>query len=448
MNQLQGSRTEEEKRGRRHRSRLSLRVFLLDCAGQADIIDFKGGIRKGFYSGECLIMTGSQELKLKLKKALGRVIAEGHPWVFKDALDGPGFGPGRIAAVFDKLGNFVARGITDSGPIGLRVMTTRDEAIDDALFARRIEAAAVLRDRVVPPETNTYRLLHGEGDRLPGVVCDVYAEYAVLQFDGQGMITFKTNIVNTLKKVLEQRQVHNLLLQTGRRTERSLSAELGRLPEKPVAVLEHGMRMQADLIHGQKTGLFLDHRDSRWQVRKLATGLTVLNLYGYTGGFSVAAGLAGAETVETVDIAPAAIEQANQNWRDNGLDPAGHSGHACEVAEFLTNAAARRARYDLIVADPPSFAPRESKVLASLRGYRALHRGALELIPKGGYYLAASCSSHIDRQAFEKTILDAARQTDTIIQVLDRWGAPADHPRLLAFDEGDYLKVVLARIVD
>ncbi len=393
-------------------------------------------------------MTGSQELKLKLGKELGRVIAEGHPWIFKDALDGPGFAPGRIASVFDKQGNFIARGITDSGPIGLRVMTTRDEAIDDALFTRRIEAAAALRDRVIPPETNTYRLLHGEGDRLPGVVCDVYAEYAVIQFDGQGMINFKTNIINTLKGILEQRQVHNLLLRTGRRDQRNLSAEFGRLPEKPVAVIERGMRMQADLIHGQKTGLFLDHRESRWKVRMLATGLSVLNLYGYTGGFSVAAGLAGADSVETVDIAQAAIIQANQNWQDNGLDPAGHSGHACEVAEFLTKAAARRARYDLIVADPPSFAPRESKVQASLKGYRALHRSAIELIHKGGYYLAASCSSHVNRGAFENTILQAARQTGTIIQVLDRWGAPADHPRLLAFDEGDYLKVVLSRIVD
>ncbi len=393
-------------------------------------------------------MAISQEIKLKLKKALGRVIAEGHPWIFKDALEGPRFQPGRVAAVFDKLGSFVARGITDSGPIGLRVMTTRDEAIDDALFRRRIEAAAALRDRVIPPKTNAYRLLHGEGDRLPGVVCDVYAEYAVLQFDGQGMINFKTNIINVLKKVLQQRQVHNLLVQTGRRKERSLSAEFGRLPEKPVAVVERAMRMQADLINGQKTGMFLDHRDSRWQVRKLAAGLTVLNLYGYTGGFSVAAGLSGAEMVETVDIAPAAIEQANQNWQLNGLDPAGHSGHVSDTAEFLTNAAARKARFDLIVADPPSFAPRESKVPASLRGYRALHRGALELLPKGGFYLAASCSSHINRQAFEKTILQAARQKDTIIQVLDRWGAPADHPRLMAFDEGDYLKVVLARVID
>jgi 23S rRNA (cytosine1962-C5)-methyltransferase len=393
-------------------------------------------------------MAMPQELKLKLKKALGRVIAEGHPWIFKDALEGPRYQPGQVATVYDKLGSFVARGITDSGPIGLRVMTTRDEAIDDALFKKRIEAAAALRDRVIPPKTNAYRLLHGEGDRLPGVVCDVYAEYAVLQFDGQGMINFRTNITNILKKVLQQRQVNNLLVQTGRRKERSLSAEFGRLPEKPVAVVERAMRMQADLINGQKTGMFLDHRDSRWQVRKLAAGLTVLNLYGYTGGFSVAAGLSGAEMVETVDVAQAAIEQANQNWQLNGLDPAGHSGHVSDVAEFLTKAAARGARYDLIVADPPSFAPRESKVPASLRGYRALHRGALELLPKGGFYLAASCSSHINRQAFEKTILQAARQTDTIIQVLDRWGAPADHPRLMAFDEGDYLKVVLARIID
>jgi 23S rRNA (cytosine1962-C5)-methyltransferase len=386
--------------------------------------------------------------KVKLKKAIRRLIGEGHPWIFRQALDGPRVTPGRIVTVTDAKGRFVCRGIAEAGPIGVRVLTTRDEPIDATLFSRRIKSAAALRDRVLPRDTNTYRLLHGEGDRLPGVVCDVYANHAVLRFDGEGITHWRDTLSGFLEEALRSRGVSHLLARSGRGNERRVTAAFGKLPGEPVKVTERGMQLLVDLEHGQKTGMFIDQRESRWTVRNLAAGLRVLNLYGYTGGFSVAAGLGGAEQVETVDIAAPALELAEQNWTLNRLNPGKHAVYPADVSEFLARAAKRAAEYDLVIADPPSFAPNEKSVRTALKAYRNLHRAAIGCVAPGGYYLAASCSSHIRRDAFEDTVREGARRTRRVVQILERRGPPPDHPRLLAFPEGDYLKVLLARVVN
>jgi len=386
--------------------------------------------------------------KVKLKKALRRLLGEGHPWIFRHALDWPGIKPGRIVTVTDAKGRFVARGIADAGPIAVRVLTTRDEPVNATLFSRRIQAAATLRDRVVPRDTTTYRLLHGEGDRIPGVVCDIYATHAMIRFDGEGITHWKDTVIGFLEEVVRARGVSHLLIRSGRGGQRNVEAAFGKLPQEPVKVIERGMKLMVDLLHGQKTGLFIDQRESRWRVRRMAAGLRVLNLYGYTGGFSVAAGLGGAEQVETVDIAAAALELAEQNWKLNGLNPNKHTVYTADVSAFLERAAKRAAQYDLVIADPPSFAPNEKSVRNALTAYRNLHRAAIGRVAPGGYYLAASCSSHIRRDAFEETVREGARRERRVVQVLERQGAPPDHPRLLAFPEGDYLKVLLARIMN
>lgn len=386
--------------------------------------------------------------KVKLKKAIRRLLGEGHPWIFRQALDEARVRPGRIVTVTDAKGRFVCRGIAEAGPIGVRVLTTRDEPIDATLFSRRIKAAAALRDRILPRDTNTYRLLHGEGDRLPGVVCDVYGNHAVLRFDGEGITHWKDTLSGFLEEALRARGVSNLLARSGRGKERKIAAAFGKLPKEPVKVTERGMQLLADLEHGQKTGMFIDQRESRWTVRQLAAGLRVLNLYGYTGGFSVAAGLGGAEHVETVDIAAPALELAEQNWKLNRLNPSKHVVYPADVSEFLARAAKRAAEYDLVIADPPSFAPNEKSVRTALKAYRNLHRAAIGCVAPGGYYLAASCSSHIRREAFEETVREGARRTRRVVQILERRGPPPDHPRLLAFPEGDYLKILLARVVN
>lgn len=386
---------------------------------------------------------------VRLRKPLERALAEGHPWIWRDALEPFEAAPGTVVSIHEPRGRELALGIADEGPIGVRVWVVREidgaVALDASLVERRLAAAVTLRARVVPPRTTAYRLVHGEGDRLPGIVCDVYGEHAVLAFDGAGARAWRATIVERLVPTLEALGVHSLLLRVGRGDEREVSVVRGTLPAEPLEVQEHGMRLLVDLKRGQKTGLFLDHRESRRRVREISRDLRVANLYGYTGGFSVAAGLGGATRVTTVDVAPAAIELARASWSRNDLEPKRHDAVVADVPAWLRAARVRGDRFGLVVADPPSFAPSETALPAALKSYRALHAASLALIERGGIYLAASCSSHVTMADLEGTLRAGAREAKRAVQVLDRHGAPDDHPRLLGFAEGDYLKVILAR---
>jgi len=385
---------------------------------------------------------------LRLTKALERVVHEGHPWVFAEALEGEAT-PGAVTTLLDRSGAFLARGIAEEGAIGLRVWSTdRRESLDATFVQARLELAARLRERVIDDETSAYRLVHGEGDRLPGVVVDVYGatdagpRYAVMRFDGA--VSEATFVRDALIAWLRERGIDTLLHKRGRKGETRVDVVFGDGPREILAVRERGMTLLADLIHGQKTGLFLDHRESRFRVRQLARGLRVLNLYAYTGGFSIAAGLGGAEHVTTVDVAPNAVALAEEGWRRNGLEPERHRAVAADVPTFL---AEDDARFDLIVADPPSFAPSERAKPAAIDAYTKLHASCLARLERGGFYLAASCSSHVRGSDFEATLREGARKARARLQVLDRWGGASDHPRLIAFPEGDYLDCVLARVV-
>jgi 23S rRNA (cytosine1962-C5)-methyltransferase len=392
-------------------------------------------------------MSGSSTVRsATLRKSLERALAAGHPWVFREALTDLDAAPGEVVTVRDGRGRFVARGIADAGAIGVRVFVTRDEPVDARLFAVRLREAAALRARVVPTDTDAYRLVHGEGDRLPGFVCDVYGAYATVQLDGAGAEAWRGPFLDALAPVLAERGVETVLVRTGKRAARAVECVSGPQPPPLVAVRERGMTLLVDLLGGQKTGLFLDHRESRAEVRGLARGARVLNLYGYTGGFSIAAGLGGAASVTTVDIAPRAIELAEETWRRNGL-PDTHRAVVSDVPEFLAAAAARGERWDVVVCDPPSFAPNERALAAALEGYRSLHRACLKVLAPGGLYVAASCSSHVDRDDFDATLRDVPLRPGAALQVLSRGGGAADHPRLAAFPEGDYLKIVVARVV-
>jgi 23S rRNA (cytosine1962-C5)-methyltransferase len=385
---------------------------------------------------------------LRLKKPLERVIAAGHPWVYRDAVVGEVPPPGTVVTLLDKRGRFLARGYAEAGPLAARLVTTRDEPLDGGLLARRLRQAAALRSRVVPADTDAYRLVHGEGDRVPGVVVDVYGPHAVLQLDGRGITAWRDTLLPPLLEVLGARGVRALHERRGPRGGRTLHTLHGTAPDGPLQVRERGMVLLVDLAHGQKTGLFLDHRDTRRRVRGLAQGLRVLNLYGYTGGFSVAAGLGGAVEVTTVDQAAPALALADETWRANGLPAEPHRSVAADVRAHLEALQRQGLTFDLVVADPPSFAPRQDALPAALSSYRALHQACLALLAPGGLYLAASCSSHVDHAAFEGTLRDGAQAARRVVQVLWRGGAGADHPRLAAFPEGDYLKVVLQRVLD
>ena len=384
---------------------------------------------------------------VRLQRPLERAILSGHPWIYREALAPFDAAPGEAVDVFDKRGRLLAKGIVDSGPIGVRVFTTQaKERVGEALFAERIRTAFALRARALPAETDAYRLIHGEGDRLPGVVCDRYGKHAVLKLDGEGILAYTNELVAALQGPLAALGVVGLLLRTSRKQGARCELAWGEAPAPEVAVRERGMVLLANLWEGQKTGLFLDHRESRARVRAIARDASVLNLYGYTGGFSVAAALGGACEVTTVDVAKPAIELAVRTFAQNDLPASAHRAVAEDVPVFLREAKREARRYDLIIADPPNFAPSQQALEVALESYRALHAAALDLLAPSGLYLAASCSSHVRATDFLDTLREGARRTRTVLSVLEQSSAPFDHPRLLSFPEGDYLKVVLTRV--
>lgn len=385
---------------------------------------------------------------LRLTKPLERAIGQGHPWIYRDALSGTPAEPGSVVTVLDRQGRFLARGLAEAGPIGVRVFTTRDEAIDDALLASRITDALALRSALAPPETDGLRLLHGEGDRLPGVVCDRYGALAVVRYDGSAAPTIAGRIERELSPRLRELGVRTLLRRSGRGETKQVELLWGELPEGPVEIREQGMRMLVDVLRGQKTGMFLDLRAARRRVRSLVASAKlerVANLFAYTGGFSLAAGLGGAREVTSVDVAEPAIVLAERAWQLNGLAAQAHVGAAIEVEEWLGSIGRRS--FDLIIADPPSFAPNADSRERGLAAYRALHASALPALRRGGYYLAASCSSHVDRASFEETLRKAARALRVELQVLERGSADFDHPIPLGFPEGEYLVWTLSRVL-
>ncbi|MEX1365042.1 MAG: class I SAM-dependent rRNA methyltransferase [Nannocystaceae bacterium] len=383
--------------------------------------------------------------RLRLRRPLAKMIRRGHPWVYREAIDGRVPAPGTEVAVVDERGRVLGRGLAEAGPIGARLWTVGDEPVDDALLGRRLDAAIELRRRLMPRKTDALRLVHGEGDRMPGVVVDLYGPHAVLALDGEGVLPHRERLLEVLRPRLHALGVPTVLGRWGPRGERTVQRLEGPEPPPVIEVREHGMVMCVNLWQGQKTGLFLDQRDSRAMVRRLSRGQRVLDLYSYVGGFSVAAGKGGASSVVTVDLAKPAIELARRAWAANELPPERHRAVAADVPRLLEGMRADGERFDLVIADPPSFAPSAESRERALRSYGKLHRASLELLGPGGLLLAASCSSHVDREAFEGVLGQAAEQARCVLQVVDRWAAPPDHPRLLAFPEGDYLTVTLVR---
>lgn len=388
---------------------------------------------------------------LHLEKRIGGAIRGGHPWVYRDALEfrDRDVEPGQEVRVAEADGTFVGRGFTYEGPIALRVFSTFDEDLDRRFFTRRFLSAFELRARLSLGDTTAIRLCNGEGDRLPGVVIDQYTDsslgksWLVVRFDGESAARLSELVLDALLPRLSEMKITGVLFRIGRTGKRP-ECVWGEAPPAEITIKEHGMSLVANLFDGQKTGLFLDHRDSRLMVRGLSRDARVLNLYAYTGGFSVAAGLGGAKQVTSVDVAPEAIALAEKSWAQNGLDEKTHEGIAMDVRDFWRD---ERAPFDLIVSDPPSFAPNEDAVESALDAYTKLHRACLENLVAGGFFVAASCSSHVRGDMFDGTIERAARQSGRVLQVLDRSGAPADHPRLMAFPEGDYLDTVLCRVI-
>lgn len=381
-----------------------------------------------------------------LTKNLARSIRQGHPWIYREALSGgDGLVDGALVEVRTRDRRALARGFWDSrSPIAVRVLESGGPghrfADPEALVTERLRAALERRlERLDPATTNAFRWVHGEGDLLPGLHVDLYADVAVVRFDGDGARTFYEPIEERLRTAAESR----LALRA------ALDRESRQASDGPdeVEVLENGLRFVADLARGQKGGLFLDQRENRQRVAEVARGKSVLNLFGYTGGFAVYAAAAGARRTDTVDVAKPAIEAARRNFEVNGLPLADAGFHAGDAFAFLVAAIKRGEQWDVVVSDPPSFAPRKDAVPAARQAYLRLHKLAAAATTPGGLLCAASCSSHFGRDDLLASIASGARQAGREWVLEGVYEAGFDHPVLAAFPEGDYLKFAMGRVL-
>ncbi|HEY3817182.1 MAG TPA: class I SAM-dependent rRNA methyltransferase [Polyangiaceae bacterium] len=374
-------------------------------------------------------------------------LAHGHPWVWREAiargLDKAA--PGQEVQVLAADGAPLGRGLADpASPIAVRLWTRGKAPVDESLFRDRVGRACSLRQRLFAGgATDAYRVLHGEGDRTPGFVVDRYGPVSVLRTDGEGAAARASDLVDVLGPTLESWGVSTLVHRAGGKGEKPRFEVLrGDEPPDTVEVKEHGRTFVVDLKHGQKTGAFLDQRENRALVGTLAAERRVLNLFSYAGGFSLFAAAGRATRVTSVDVAAGAHATAQASFRASGLDPGQHTFVTADVYAFLEQAKKRREEWDLVISDPPSFAPSEKAVPRALSAYRALHRACADVLSRKGVMCAASCSSHVDMAAFLSTLDDAALGRDDL-RVLELRGAGPDHPTLAAFPEGRYLKLVV-----
>jgi 23S rRNA (cytosine1962-C5)-methyltransferase len=393
-----------------------------------------------------LLSSSVRHISLHRKDAAERLV-RGHPWVWRDAIATglEGAAAGEEVQVVAPGGTLVGRGLADPGsPIAVRMWTHGKEPIDARLWQARVALAVSLRVVLVEGTgTDAYRMVHGEGDRMPGMVVDRYGIAAIVRADGDGAAAHVSTLVDALWPIAPSLGIKSLALRTGDRGETPCLEPLrGPPPPDSVRITEHGVPFVVDLLEGQKTGAFLDQRDNRRRVGQLASGRRVLNLYSYAGGFSVCAALGGATHVTSVDIAPKVHATAQANFRVAGLEPRAHAFTVADVPGFLEGVRGQGEKWDLIISDPPSFASSERAKPRALAAYRALHRACAEVLAPRGLLCAASCSSHVDAGAFLATLDDAALG-GRVLRVLEMHGAGPDHPWLAAFPEGRYLKFAL-----
>lgn len=379
------------------------------------------------------------------------------PWIFREALGAsPDAVDGTLVLVVGKDGRPLGRGFYGrTGPIAVRMLTTDRNDDVPALVRARLEAALTDRAPIIASgETTAFRWVHGEGDRLPGLHVDVYGPYASVLFDGAAARGFYLGL-GLVDVMRELGSALALLALLERARRESGGAEPGRVlfgepPTGEIEVLEHGLAFGVDLLQGQKGGLFLDQRDNRARVRELARGRRVLNLFGYTGGFSLHAAAGGAAHTTTVDISAPAIEAARRNFSRNagrlGVAATDATLVAADAFEFLSQARAEGLRWDLVISDPPSFAPSEKARPAALAAYRRLHALAAAVVAPGGVLCAASCSSHVTEADFIANVRDGVRDAGRVYELREVHGSASDHPVRPEFPEGRYLKFAVGTL--
>jgi len=373
-------------------------------------------------------------------------VQSGHPWIFSsDVLDRGGAHPGDAVRVVDPSGkNLGTAHYSSTSQITLRLLSTRIEAIDRSFLSRRIEQAESYRRSVVR-DSEAYRLIHAEGDLLPGLIIDRYGAYFVLQLLDQGMDHLSPEIVTTLEELFTPAGIiaRN---DASTRSKESLPEETkvlaGEIPER-VTVQMNGFSWQADLVHGQKTGVFLDQRENYLSVARYAHG-RALDCFTATGGFALHLARA-CESVEAADSSAPTLDIARANARQNGIDNIDFQ--RADVLDLLPNLVSARRQYDIVVVDPPAFAKSRTGLEGAVRGYKEINLRALRLLQPGGILVSCSCSHHITEAQLLGIIAAAALDTGKQLRVLERRTQSQDHPILLTVPETHYLKCLVFQVM-
>lgn len=387
-------------------------------------------------------------IKIFLKKGKEESLARRHPWIFSGAIERMDGEPaeGDIVDVYSKQGEFLARGHYQIGSIMVRVLTFESsEEINAGWWEARIRGAYEVREAVgltENPSTTCYRLVHGEGDNLPGLIIDIYGATAVVQCHSVGMYISRALISDALRRVYGNRiaSIYDKSAQTVP-FKADLGAEdgyiYGKGAEEPEAVLENGNRFLVDWARGQKTGFFIDQRANRELVGRYSHGRRVLNTFCYTGGFSVYALAGGAAEVVSVDSSAHAVELAIRNAELNFGKDALHEGIVKDVFDYMRGT---DKRFDLVILDPPAFAKHHKVLGNALQGYKKLNARAISQIAPGGILFTFSCSQAVSRDLFRTTVFTAAAIAGRRVRILHQLSQPADHPVNIYHPEGEYLK--------
>lgn len=381
------------------------------------------------------------ELKAGKEKSLERR----HPWVFSGAIKSTeAIADGELVRVLSHRGQFLGVGHFQNASISVRIISFEDVAIDHLFWVKCLGEAVGTRAALGLPSQHTsiYRLVHGEGDGLTGLVIDIYGGTAVIQPHSTGMYLHANEIATALKEVLGKGVSTIILKHPSGANEGRAEVLLGE-PHNVYEALEWGVKYQLDLLHGQKTGFFVDQRENRAILGEFSKGKNVLNTFCYNGGFSLCALRGGAAKVVSIDVSAAAIEQTKTNLLLNGYSPEEHPCLAQDTFKFLENS---QEHFDVIVLDPPAFAKHLSARHNAIKGYTRLNTIAISKIKPGGIIFTFSCSQVVDKSLFYSAVVAAAVNARRKVRVLNRLTQPGDHPVSIFHPEGEYLKGLILQV--
>ena len=382
--------------------------------------------------------------QIQLRKGKDESLRRFHPWVFSGAIQrmDDGIEEGELVRVITFEGDFIAVGHYQQGSIAVRVLTFSDVEIDHAFWYSRLSSALQMRLAIGiadNPQNNTYRLVHGEGDHLPGLIIDVYGQTAVMQAHSIGMHLMRKEIAKVLVEVMDSRISHIYYKSETTlpfMTEDDMNGFLYGGSDDNIA-LENGLKFRVDWLRGQKTGFFVDQRENRSLLERYAKGKRVLNMFCYTGGFSFYAMRGGAELVHSVDSSAKAIALTKENVSLNFPGDARHEAYCEDAFKYLEKAGSD---YNLIILDPPAFAKHRGALHNALKGYTRLNQKAFEKIEKGGILFTFSCSQVVTKDHFRNAVFTAAALAKRKVRILHQLHQPADHPINIYHPEGEYLK--------